>query len=360
LRQLEEGYRRITVKVGASVIASENKLDFKILNFIVSQISSLMKEEREVILVTSGAIACGMSILGLKKRPTSLSDLQAAAAVGQNQLMKIYSELFKKEDIIVSQILLTWEDFDNRLRYLNAKETIFTLFRYKVIPIINENDTVSTDEIRFGDNDKLSALVANLTESDLLVILSDIDGLYDLKEKRYIDLVEEITPVIQSLTYRVKKDVSVGGMSTKIEAAKIATDSGIPCIITNGKKELYLLRAIKERKGTLFLPKKKRLLAKKRWIAFGSKSKGKIFVDDGAKEALLKGKSLLSVGVTDVSGKFERNDVVSILDSGFRDFGRGRVRFSSDKVRRIKGKKYPQEVIHRDNLVILNNSNSGR
>jgi len=355
LKSLERDYKRITVKVGTSVITDlENRLDLKILRSIVNQIFSLIKEERQVILVTSGAIACGMSILGLKGRPNALSELQASAAIGQSELMKIYSDLFKEKNIITSQILLTWEDFDNRMRYLNAKTTILTLLKYRAIPIINENDSVSTDEIRFGDNDKLSALVANLTESDLLVILSDVDGLFDSKEKRFINIVEEITPQIRSLAKGTKKSTSTGGMLTKIEAVNISTCSGIPCIIANGKRDLSLLRVIKEKDlGTLFLPKKKRLLALKRWIAFGSKPKGKIFVDDGAKEALIKGKSLLSVGIIDVISEFEKEDVVSILDKDQKEFGRGRVKLSSEKIRQLKGKRYSQEIIHRDNLVIL-------
>ena len=353
--KLSEGnYKRIVIKIGSSLFYTKKGLDIFPLFEIVSHISSLIKlEGKEIIIVSSGAIALGMNLLDLKSRPQELPYLQAAAAIGQNALMDNYSRLFRKYKINCAQVLLTWDDFSDRKRYLNAKNTLLTLLKLGTVAIINENDTVSTDEIKFGDNDRLSALVSSLISADLLVILSDVDGLLD-KDKNVIRVVDEITPQIKALACPTNKKACVGGMITKIEAAKIAVDSGIPCVIANGRCKNITISAIKTPSlaGTLFVPKKS-LAARERWIAFGTKPKGKITVDDGAKNALINKKSLLSVGIVAGNGIFEPGDIVSVIDRKNYEFARGKVNLSSRQIDKIKGSRYDKEVIHRDNIVIL-------
>ena len=351
----EKKYKRITVKVGSSLFClRDNTLDVRAFNNIAGQIADLVKQGYEVVVVSSGAIALGMQALGLKKRPGDLANLQAAAAVGQNQLMNLYGKFFQELGIKAGQVLLTWEDFNDRRRYLNAKNTLLALLKAKAVPIINENDTVSTDEIKFGDNDRLSALVSSLVSSNILIILSDIDGLMDENRKTVIRLVDDITPEIKSLASPSDKLTSVGGMITKIEAAKIAVDSGIPCVIANGRKKDIIFSAINqpEKAGTLFISKKS-LNSRKRWIAFSTKPKGKVIVDEGAKNALINKKSLLSVGVYAIEGAFEADDIVSVMDKLHSEFARGRVGFSSRQLDKVKGSRMDKEVIHRDNIVIL-------
>ena len=354
MKQSEKGYNRIVIKIGSSLFFSDGiNPDFKNLNNITKQIIHLVKEGKEVLVVSSGAIACGMSLLGLESRPQELSCLQAIAAIGQHKLMSVYSEVFKEKGLNSAQVLLTWEDFDSRKRYLNAKNTLLTLLKLGSIPIINENDTVSTDEIKFGDNDRLSALVSSLVSADLLIILSDVDGLLDKDNKTVIRIIDEITLELKALACPTNKKTSVGGMITKIEAAKIAVDSGIPCVIANGRKPDIIFSIIKEpeKEGTLFLPKKA-LAAKKRWIAFGAKPKGKIIVDEGAKKALLNKKSLLAVGIVATQGVFEAGDIVSVQDLHNHEFARGRVAISSKQLGKVKGRRYSKEVVHCDNIVI--------
>lgn len=359
MRQSEKSYKRIVIKIGSSLFCSpEARGDFGIFDSLVSQIRHLAKSGKEIAVVSSGAIALGMSILGLKDRPKNLADLQAAAAIGQTELMNTYNKYFRGE-YFAAQVLLTWEDFNDRRRYLNAKNTLLKLLginKHRLqqsIPIINENDTVSTEEIKFGDNDQLSARVSSLISADLLIILSDVDGLMD-RDKKVIPVVSEINSQIRGLAYPTSKKTCVGGMVTKIEAAKIAVDSGIPCVIANGRRKGIIFSVIEEpeKHGTLFLPQKS-LTAKKRWIAFGAKPKGKITVDEGAKKALLNKKSLLSVGVTAVEGTFVTADIVSVQDSAGSEFARGKSGVSAKQLENIKGKHYEKEIIHRDNIVIL-------
>jgi len=363
LKGLEKDYKRIVIKIGSSLLfrrlaeddyAHGINLDFNIIKGITGQIIRLIKNGKKVVIVSSGAIAMGMSMLKIVSRPKGLSYLQAVAAIGQHELMDIYKGFFiKKEKLNCAQILLTWEDFDDRERYLNAKNTLFKLLELGTVPIINENDTVSTDEIKFGDNDRLSALVSSLIGADLLIILSDIDGLLD-RDKKVIRVIDEITPQIKALACPTNKKTCVGGMITKIEAAKIAVDSGIPCVIANGRSKNIIFSVVKEpeRYGTLFSPKKG-LAARERWIAFGTKAKGKILVDDGAKRALLNKKSLLSVGVIGLEGNFEMGDIVSVMDKQNYELARGKVGLSSKQLEKAKGSRYDKEVIHRDNIVIL-------
>lgn len=355
MKPSEKKYKRIVIKIGSSLLYHDNSLDLDFINDITSEISSLVKnEKKEIVLVSSGAIAFGMSILKLEARPKELSSLQAVAAIGQHELMHAYQRFFKERDLSCAQILLTWEDFDNRKRYLNAKNTLSTLFNLGSIPIINENDSVSTDEIKFGDNDRLSALVASLISADILVILSDVEGLLD-KERKVVRVVDEITPGIKALACSTDKKTCVGGMITKIEAARIAIDSGIPCIIAHGRRKGIIISVVKELHGagTVFIPKKGYLTARQRWIAFSAKPKGKIMVDEGAKNALLNKKSLLSVGVVGTEGIFEPSNIVSVIDKQNHEFARGKVSVSSKQLDKVKGSRFDKEVIHRDNIVIL-------
>lgn len=367
--------KRIIVKVGSGILTSKNyRLNKVWIKKLVAQISIIINRDIDVILVTSGAIGAGMGVLGLNLRPRLLPQQQAAAAVGQSQLMKIYDTFFRRHGHLTAQVLLTREDLSNRKRYLNAKNTLFTLLNYKITPIINENDTVSVDEIKFGDNDRLSALVANLAQADLLIILSDVDGLYAAapqdgrfpSKKTVISVVEKIVPEIERMASRSTGKVGTGGMASKVEAAKIVNAAGIPCIVANGKISDVLLKILEEQNiGTLFLPKKEKLIAKKRWIGFSAKVSGQIVVDEGAKQALiLKNKSLLTKGIVGLHGTFAAGDTVSILDSQSREFARGLTNYSSNELSRIKGYrsdqikailgyKYYDEVVHRDNLVIL-------
>jgi len=298
LKQSERKYKRIVIKIGSSLFCTgENQLDFSVFNSIADQITGLISSGTEVIIVSSGAIALGMHVLKLSDRPDNLVGLQAAAAVGQNEVINRYRNFFRDRGITVAQILLTWEDLNDRKRYLNAKNTLLALLGYRSVPIINENDTVATDEIKFGDNDRLSALVATVASADLLIILSDVDGLFGEDKKTVIPVVSEITSKIKALACPTNKKTCVGGMITKIEAAKIAVTSGIPCVIANGRKKGIIDAVINnpESSGTLFISTKG-LAARKRWIAFSARTKGKIIVDEGAKKALLMRKACFRLG----------------------------------------------------------------
>lgn len=358
--------RLIVVKVGTSVLTKDNLLEAAQLKNIVAQVSVLKKMGIDVVLVTSGAIGAGMGLLGMTSRPKQLQQLQAVAAIGQSHLMKLYGAFFKAKHLLTAQVLLTQDDLRDRTRYLNAKHTLKKLLDYNAIPIINENDTVSTEEIRFGDNDRLSSLVANLVEADILIILSDIDGLYSPKTKRIIPTVMQITSEIEKFASDTAKQISVGGMITKLQAAKIVITSGITCVIANGRRPDVLLRIVNGKKeGTVFLPKFDKMAAKKRWIAFSTKPQGRIKVDSGAKEAITaNNKSLLPIGILSCEGKFGTGDVISIIDIQDKEFARGIVNYSCKDLDRIKGLKSNQseqmlgrkccpEVIHKDNLVVL-------
>jgi glutamate 5-kinase len=357
----------VVVKIGTKVLSGKDYcLDQIRIKELVSQISDIVNKGIKVVVVTSGAICCGTGLLGLKKRPDSLSELQTCAAVGQANLMQTYDTFFKTHNILTAQILLTQEDLSDRKRYLNAKATILTLLKRGVVPIVNENDTVSTDEIRFGDNDKLSSLVANLIAADLLILLSNVDGLYRNTDKTPIAVVDKVTGEIEAMAQRDTDDLGTGGMVSKLQAARIATNSGISCIIANGKKDNVLKDIISgDAHGTLFLPSSTKMAARKRWIGFSTKPKGAINVDNGAKEALVKkNKSLLSSGIMSSGGGFKKGDVISIVDLDGEEFARGISNYSFNEIEKIKGLKTTQiskalgyknedEVVHKDNLVIL-------
>ncbi|MDD5560662.1 MAG: glutamate 5-kinase [Candidatus Omnitrophica bacterium] len=353
--QSQRNYKRVVIKIGSSLFATQkSRLDMSLVNNIAGQISDLVKQGKEIVIVSSGAIALGMSILKLANRPKELQYLQAAAAIGQHELMHVYNQAFKEYGLNAAQLLLTWDDFSSRLRYLNAKNTLNTLLKLKCVPVINENDTVSTEEIKFGDNDKLSALASVLVGAELLIILSDVDGLLD-GNKKVVRLVDKITGQIKSLACPTSKKTCVGGMVTKIEAARIAVDSGIACVIANGHSKGIINQIAHDpfSHGTIFLPKQTILDEKKRWMAFGTKSKGRIVVDDGARKALCEKKSLLAVGVVSCDGNFYAGDVVSVCDKKNHEIGRGKVGLASRELERVKGERFPREVIHRDHLVIL-------
>lgn len=364
--------RRLVVKVGSSLISSPGAgLDPDRVGMLSDELAQLVRDRREVALVSSGAIAAGVARLGLKERPRSIPEKQAAAAVGQSQLMWHYEQAFARHGIRVAQLLLTQEDISHRSRYLNARNTLMTLLGFGVLPIVNENDTVAVDEIKVGDNDNLAALVAHLIDADLLVLLTDVDGLYtgdparDLAARR-IETVAEVNDEIKQLVWDETGGISIGGMSTKLQAAQKASSSGIPMVIASGREPGTLRRLLKgEPVGTCFLPRGDRLTARKRWIAFAVPPQGRLDVDAGAKKALAeRGKSLLPSGIVEIEGEFQAGEVVTLAVPNDKEFARGLVNYDAGEIRRIKGAKSGDierilgyksfdEVIHRDNLVVL-------
>lgn len=363
--------KRIVIKVGTSTLTYPNgKLNLTRMGHLVRQIVDLANEGRDVILVTSGAIGAGMSRLGLTDRPTTIPQKQAVAAVGQGLLMHDYERLFAEYGYTIGQVLLTREDLANRKRHLNSRNTIQTLWDYGAIPVVNENDTVAVEEIRMGDNDLLAALVAGLVSADLLLILSDVDGLFDRNPKEHRDaqllhLVEEITEELTQGAGGPGTKFGSGGMSTKLQAAKIATASGTATVIANSAYPGVIRAVIDgEPLGSLFVPRAEKMAGRKRWIAFYQPSLGQLQVDQGAADALVHGgKSLLPAGVRSVSGSFDEGDLVQVVDLEGREVAKGLVNYashelvkiigrSSKEIEHILGYKYLDEVIHRDNLVL--------
>jgi len=354
------------------------KLDRKVFADITATIARARKRRGDFILVSSGAIAAGMGKLGFRERPRLIPLEQAAAAIGQISLMGLYQRLFGQLDLSVAQVLLTHSDLKDRRRFLNARHALSSLLEYHIIPIINENDSTVVDEIRFGDNDHLSALVTSLVQADLLIILTDIDGLYDADPKtcpsaRLIPLVRTITAGIQRLANGTRSTISRGGMATKIAAARTAAMFGVPTIIANGKIPGNLEKILQGRDvGTLILPEQNKLASRKQWIAFTLKPQGEIIVDDGAKDAILrKGTSLLPSGIIQVRGEFAAGEAVACCDRSGSSFARGLTRYGSAEIERIRGCKTAeikkvlghcpaQEVINRDDLVVLREAYHGR
>ena len=348
---------RLVVKLGTGVLTDSCKQpDPAQLGQLVAQIAALRKAGKEIVLVTSGAVGAGMGALGCEKRPTELAELQACAAVGQSRLMASYAELFAKHNLHVAQVLLTHDDLEHHERHLNARNTLVTLLQRGVVPIINENDAVSSTELKFGDNDKLSALVAALLPADLLVILTTVDGVIENfggPNSKTIPLIGKIDAGLEKIARGTDSETAVGGMASKIQAAKIAVRSGIPLVIASGRKKNVLARILAgETEGTLFVAQPVKMHSRKRWIAFFHHPQGALFVDDGAKLAVReKGKSLLPPGVTRCEGEFAAGDVVRICDLDGTEFARGIARFDSAAVRARKLPK--EELVHRDDLVIL-------
>lgn len=335
------------------------------------EITELKNSNREIVIVSSGAIVAGIEKLGLKTYPQSLPLKQAAAAAGQSHLIHAYEKFFKENGQKVAQILLTHHDLADRKRFLNARHTLTTLMQLEVIPVINENDTVSVEEIRFGDNDTLAGQVAHLVDADLLVILSDVDGLFTEDPRRnssaeLISEVQEITTEIEQRAGLSRTEDSTGGMATKIQAAKQVAEFGVPTLIVNGETPSLLSDILAgTSRGTLFFPQTRKLPSRKHWIAYTLRPKGRLFLDNGAVEALkLRGKSLLPTGILEVKGDFLPGDPVACTDLNGKEFAKGLVNYSSQILLRIKGQKTSEiksvlgfheyeEVIHRDNLALL-------
>jgi glutamate 5-kinase len=364
--------KTFVVKVGSSLVTNNGEgLDRASIAAWAAQISTLVKQGKQIILVSSGAVAEGMQRLGWKKRPVEVNELQAAAAVGQMGLVQMYENCFSQHGLHTAQILLTHEDLTDRKRYLNARSTLKTLLDLNVIPIINENDTVVTEEIRFGDNDTLAALVANLIEADALVILTDQQGLYSAdprkdKDAKFINFESAGNVELEKMAGGAGSNVGTGGMLTKILAAKRAASSGAHTVIASGRETDVLIRLnLGEAIGTHLKASQMKTLAKKQWLADHLRTGGKLVLDDGAVKVLkTDGKSLLPIGVVDVQGSFERGDVVACLDATGNEIARGIVNYNSQEAARIMRKSSSEiekilgyveesELIHRDNLVLL-------
>jgi glutamate 5-kinase len=346
---------RIVVKLGTGVLTDSRKQpDLVQLTQLAAQITALHGQGKEVVVVSSGAVGAGMGALGFAKRPTELSDLQACAAVGQPRLMAMYEKLFGEAACGVAQVLLTHYDLEHHERHLNARNTLVTLLRHGIVPIINENDAISVTELKFGDNDKLSALVACLLPADALIILTTVDGLLENFGKanpRTVSVVENLATV-EKMAKGTDSETAVGGMASKLQAARMVVRSGIPMVIASGRKKGVLARVLEGAvEGTLFVAQPARLKGRKRWIAFFHHAKGALYVDDGARKALREnGKSLLPPGVARCEGEFSAGDVVRICDLNGTEFARGICDFDSGAVqaRRVK-----EVLVHRDNLVVL-------
>ena len=366
--------KRVVIKIGSGVISDHSGLDLDRIATLCEDVHALRQRGYEVILVSSAAVAAGKADLGIKgsARNLPLPLKQAAAAIGQSRLMRAYKDALRKHGLTAAQVLLTRDDLANRRRYLNARNTLMTLLEYGVVPVINENDTVVIDEIRFGDNDNLSAMTTNLVEAQLLVILSDVDGLYDSDPRhntaaRLISEVERITPEIEAMAGLEETLLGTGGMTTKLKAAKRATLFGAGTAIINGLTPHNLLYLFDGHElGTYFLPARDPMAARKHWIAFTKKPKGKLILDDGAHNAVAeRGKSLLPSGIRQLDGTFERGDAVRLCDLNGKEFAKGVTNYNSAELIRIIGKntkeilqilgyQYGDEVVHRDNLVISN------
>jgi len=366
--------KRWVVKLGSRVVVPREGRgpDVPFLRELARQVRALRGQNHELVIVTSGAIATGLSLLGWKRRPPAIAKQQAVAAMGQIALMDAYRDAFAREGLTVAQVLLTHEDFRHRERFLNARQTLKALLELGAVPLVNENDTVATEEIKVGDNDNLAAMVACLWEADLLVLLSDVDGLYTADPRSHptaerIPVVENLD-AMEAFAAPTQDPAAVGGMRTKLEAARRAASYAIPTVIARGREPDVLVRLAQgERLGTLVRPepKAKRLTARKHWIAYALKPRGALTVDEGAYRAVVKeGRSLLPTGVVGVEGDFQRGDAVELRTPDGRAFARGLAAYGAYELRRIRGKrtdeiervlgyKYRDEVVHRDDLVLL-------
>ncbi len=369
-KELLKGVHRVVIKVGSAVLTENGALHRPTIFRLSEEIAFLKKKGFQVTLVSSGAIAAGLGRLGIKKKPDTIPQKQAVAAIGQGRLIQIYEEAFDRDNLKVAQILLTRDDLTHRGRYLNARNTLTTLLNWGIIPIINENDTVAVEEIKFGDNDNLSALITHLIDGDLLIILTDLDGLYNRDPRQdpqaeLISVVEKVDGQVIRYTSLSSGEWGLGGMRTKIKAARMVTVQGTPVIIANGRREGILKELIKGKPwGTLFLPQKQSLNRRKQWIAFTLKPRGEIILDEGARKALVeKGRSLLPSGIVAVQGRFGVGSCVGCLDREGRRVAKGLVNYSSSDLEKIKGLKTSEvekrldfkqsdEAIHRDNLVV--------
>jgi len=371
-RNLLKSVKRVVIKIGSRVLTDDSGgLDHGVISRICGDIALLHARGKQVVVVSSGAIAAGRSELGLTEKPRTIPQKQAAAAIGQTRLMRAYEEAFSPHGLKAAQLLLTSEDLGSRQRFLNARATIDTLLGFGVIPVINENDTVVVDEIKFGDNDNLSAMVTNVAESDLLLILTDVEGLYSADpgvdpDARLIPLVQGVTRELERAAGGSGSSVGTGGMATKVAAAKKAGRNGVPTILIAGKRVGILTAAMSgEEVGTLFLPQGTGLNRRKHWIAYTLKPAGRVIVDEGARNVLQKkGKSLLPSGIVSVEGRFERGACVRICGPDGSEFARGISDYSSSEVARLAGHnsseieallgyRYADVIVHRDNLVVI-------
>jgi len=376
-KQILRKIKRAVIKVGSGVLTREDGLNTDIIKSFSDDICRLSNRNIDIILVTSGAIASGLKKVGFTKRPQSLSQQQAVAAIGQSSLMMAYEEAFGRHGRKVAQILTTRDDLTHRRRYLNARNTILTLLSWKIIPVINENDTVVVDEIKYGDNDNLSAMITNLIDSQLLVNLTNIDGLFDKdprdnKDARLIKEVEKVDRKVLKFAGKIPGFLGTGGMESKIRAAKKVALRGVPTIIANGLKPgiIWDIFDAKE-EGTLFLPGEVSLCSRKHWIAFTKSPKGEIVIDRGAEKAIVSnGKSLLPSGISEVRGRFSQGNSVIILNEAGEQLAVGMVNYHSGDLKKIAGAKtvdietllgfkHDDEVIHRDNLVLASHLDEG-
>jgi len=368
-------YKRIVIKLGTNLITGgSGRLDLKVMAGLAGQVAELHGKGHEIILVSSGAVAAGRELLGIKNKRKDIPFKQVMAAVGQNHLMNVYYGLFLEHGITVAQALLTRSDLTDRAHYLNARNTLLALIELKVVCIVNENDVVCTDELgelKFGDNDNLSAMVANLVDADLLILLSDVKGLYTADpqndpEAKLIPVVEKIDEKIEEMAGGAGSARGTGGMVTKLEAAKLATSSGVPVIVTNGTEPNVInLSATGECGGTFFMARDSKIESRQRWLLSGLSCMGKLIIDKGAAAALRReNKSLLPAGIIEVEGNFNRHDIVDIYDNAGQKVGSGIATYSSTDLRRIRGERssgiaeilgyeYGDEAVHRDNLVLV-------
>jgi glutamate 5-kinase len=364
---------RIVIKVGTSTLTNPaGELDLNFMRSLVQQLSAIRAPGRQIALVTSGAVRAGLKPLGLKAART-IRESQAAAAVGQSLLMRTYADFFRDEGLITAQILLTRDDLADRRRYLNARNTLLTLFERGVVPIINENDTVATDELKhsttFGDNDTLAAQVTSLMGADLLVLLTDVEGFYVSRPDGTLQLLSEvtqITPELEEAARGTSSAVGKGGMATKLAAAKTVTHFGTTVVIAHGREPQVVERVVRgEKLGTWFHPRGRKLDSRRRWIGFSGPLRGALVIDRGARQMLLEqGKSLLPVGIVEVHGEFNSGDVVRLLDEQQQELGRGLVNYNAAEIRRLQGHRSEElerilgyqgdaEVIHRDNMTLI-------
>ena len=367
---LLKNVQKIVVKVGTSTLTkSDGQLNIDKIKKIVLELSNLSDKGYDVALVTSGAVGAGMGMLNMPERPKTLSEKQAVSAVGQVSLMHLYQTLFQEYNKVIGQLLLTKGEFSDRRRYLNVRNVCNTFFDKKIIPVINENDAIVADELKVGDNDTMSALVSGLIDADLVIILSDIDGLYNKNPQKYndaklIELVGDITEDVKNMAGGEGSKFGTGGMITKIIAAEMATKIGTNLVIANGDDPKNITRVVeKENIGTLFVRKNKKISSKKYWLAYGTNKKGIVTIDEGAEKALLNGKSLLPVGIKSVEGRFDEGAVIKIENLKKEIIATGITNYSSDEIEVIKGKQseeiegilgyqYHADVVHIDNMLV--------
>lgn len=372
-REVIETAETLVIKIGTNVLScADDSLDLERIESLAEQIHRIKETGRRVVVVSSGAVGAGMGILGLKERPKDLGHLQASAAVGQAHLIRRYDRCLQKHGYHAAQLLVTANDFKHRTRYLNVRNTIHTLFEYGAVPIVNENDTVSIHEIKFGDNDHLAAMVTSLVKKPLLVVLSVVDGLFDgdpqSQTSSRISLVQDWTPELLALATDESSSLGTGGMKSKLQAVRSATAVGESVIIANGTQEGVLDRILKaEDVGTLFLAQGATVSAWKRWIGYTIQPKGKFHLDDGATKAIREGgKSLLAIGIRSIEGTFESGEVVTLVSPSGEEFARGLSNYHSSDMKKIVMRRSDQiatilgavpysEVIHRDNLAVLEN-----